>query len=396
MFVFDDGDVEALDAGAGLFSDATLEKLTEARVQTQDIFSTSIGGLNHLERWTVDYSAAWSYADTEESDSFGAAWIQEGLDLGYDLGDPRRPRLFAPDAAAFADAGAYALDEIALEPYTTEEDETALTLNLQRDFDLGDNFAFVKFGGKARLRGKEADFDSTIFDGFGADYSLADFDLTGVDYPFGPFLPIADPRGLSDFIRNNRGAFEIDQEDTDIERQGGDYVIDEDILAAYAMVNVDFGQVRLTGGVRVEQTDFDAAGTRVLIDEEDEAYANEIKVYGLDGRWQGRVFGRDVFKAQAEGIALWQCPDGSGYWLTTEQGPGQTVFHLFDRASLDHVGAFTGAAVANTDGIWLQQAGTRNFPDGAFYAVHDDQGVVGFDWRAIAAALDLPRRCPGG
>ncbi len=268
VFVFDDGDVEALDAGAGLFSDATLEKLTEARVQTQDIFSTSIGGLNHLERWSVDYSAAWSYADTEESDSFGAAWIQEGLDLGYDLGDPRRPRLFAPDAAAFADAGAYALDEIALEPYTTEEDETALTLNLQRDFDLGDNFAFVKFGGKARLRGKEADFDSTIFDGFGADYSLADFDLTGVDYPFGPFVPIADPRGLSDFIRNNRGAFEIDQEDTDIERQGGDYVIDEDILAAYAMVNVDFGQVRLTGGVRVEQTDFDAAGTRVLIDEE--------------------------------------------------------------------------------------------------------------------------------
>jgi 3-phytase len=157
-----------------------------------------------------------------------------------------------------------------------------------------------------------------------------------------------------------------------------------------------FGDTSPDGALRVVESIWgDARSNRLLIAEEDESYANEIKVYGLDGRWQGRVFGRDVFKAQAEGIALWQCPDGSGYWLTTEQGPGQTVFHLFDRASLDHVGAFTGAAVANTDGIWLQQAGTRNFPDGAFYAVHDDQGVVGFDWRAIAAALDLPRRCPG-
>jgi 3-phytase len=158
-----------------------------------------------------------------------------------------------------------------------------------------------------------------------------------------------------------------------------------------------FGDTGPDGALRVVESIWgDAASGRLLIAEEDEAYANEIKVYGLDGRWQGRVFGRDVFKAQAEGIALWQCQDGSGYWLTTEQGPGQTVFHLFDRASLDHVGAFTGAAVANTDGIWLHQAGTRAFPDGAFYAVHDDQGVVGFDWRAIAAALDLPRRCPGG
>jgi 3-phytase len=158
-----------------------------------------------------------------------------------------------------------------------------------------------------------------------------------------------------------------------------------------------FGDTSADGALRVVESIWgDAGNGRLLIAEEDEAYANEIKVYGLDGRWQGRVFGREVFQAQAEGIALWQCGDGSGYWLTTEQGPGQTVFHLFERASLDHVGAFTGAAVANTDGIWLQQAGTWAFPDGAFYAVHDDQGVVGFDWRAIAAALDLPRRCPGG
>jgi hypothetical protein len=27
------------------------------------------------------------------------------------------------------------------------------------------------------------------------------------------------------------------------------------------------------------------------------------------------------------------------------------------------------------------------------FAVHDDQAVAAFDWRAVARALDLPRGC---
>ena len=79
--------------------------------------------------------------------------------------------------------------------------------------------------------------------------------------------------------------------------------------------------------------------------------------------------------------------------LTTEQGKGRTVFHLFERGSLEHAGAVTGPTVANTDGIWLDPAPSATFPDGVLYAVHDDQGAVAFDWGAIATALELPA-CP--
>src|SRR3546814_2410237 len=82
--------------------------------------------------------------------------------------------------------------------------------------------------------------------------------------------------------------------------------------------------------------------------------------------------------------------------LTTEQGKGRTVFHLFDRSTLAHVGAVAGESVANTDGIWLHDAPSTRFPEGALYAVHDDQGMVALDWRAIAGALYLhacPRKC---
>lgn len=155
-----------------------------------------------------------------------------------------------------------------------------------------------------------------------------------------------------------------------------------------------FGDTSPKGALRVVESLWgDPANDRLLVAEEDETYANEFKVYDLQGRFSGRTFGGDFLKAQAEGIMLKTCADGSGWWLTTEQGKGRTVFHLFDRATLAHVGAVAGKSVANTDGIWLHDVPSARFPEGALYAVHDDQGVVALDWRDIAGALDL-HACP--
>lgn len=156
-----------------------------------------------------------------------------------------------------------------------------------------------------------------------------------------------------------------------------------------------FGDVGEQGALRVVESIFgDPANDRLLIAEEDESWANEFKVYDLGGRFAGRTVGAGLLAAQAEGIALRACPgDAGGWWLTTEQDKEGTVFHLFERVGKAHAGSFRGATVANTDGIWLQQAPTRAFPEGVLYAVHDDQGMVAFDWRAIAAALALPG-CP--
>ncbi len=152
-----------------------------------------------------------------------------------------------------------------------------------------------------------------------------------------------------------------------------------------------FGDTGEEGALRVVESLWgDAANDRLLIAEEDETYANELKVYDLAGNYAGRTIGGDVFKAQSEGIMLKTCGDGGGWWITTEQGKGRTVFHLFDRRSLDHVGAVAGSMVANTDGIWLHDVSSEAFPDGVLYAVHDDQGVVAFDWRQLASALSLP------
>ena len=109
----------------------------------------------------------------------------------------------------------------------------------------------------------------------------------------------------------------------------------------------------------------------------------------MDGRYRGRDIGASLFKAQAEGMALFTCADGSGYWIATDQFKDRSLFHVFDRVTLAHRGAFAGKRTANTDGVWLDQSADARFPQGVFYAVDDDQAVAAFDWRDIAKALAL-------
>ncbi len=158
-----------------------------------------------------------------------------------------------------------------------------------------------------------------------------------------------------------------------------------------------FGATDAAGAIRIPESLWgDPAQGRLMLAEEDQKDPTRYKVYDLSGRYAGSDLGAGRFHAQAEGIALWQCRDGSGYWIATDPFKDRSVFHVFDRVSLEHRGAFAGEVTANTDGVWLQQSPTRAFPAGVFYAVHDDQALAAFDWRAIARALALPERCGNG
>ncbi|HVJ38345.1 MAG TPA: phytase [Stenotrophomonas sp.] len=151
-----------------------------------------------------------------------------------------------------------------------------------------------------------------------------------------------------------------------------------------------FGDTGDQGAVRIAESVFgDVANDRLMIAEEDVAIGTQLREYGLDGRYRGRNIGAGLFRAQAEGMAMLQCADGSGYWIATDQFKDRSLFHVFDRRTLKHVGAFSGRVTANTDGVWLDARGDARFPKGVFYALHDDQAVAAFDWRDIAKALRL-------
>jgi 3-phytase len=155
-----------------------------------------------------------------------------------------------------------------------------------------------------------------------------------------------------------------------------------------------FGDTSEAGALRgVESVHGDPAFGRLLVAEEDETYGSELKVYDLAGRFTGTLVGRDRYVNQAEGLALWACPDGSGYWIAADQSDAANQFHLFDRRTLAHVYTFRGATTQTTDGVWLHQAPLPGFPAGAFFASHADAAVSAFDWAAIARAAKIPETC---
>ncbi len=168
-------------------------------------------------------------------------------------------------------------------------------------------------------------------------------------------------------------------------------VVGSTMLKAEAMEA--FGDTVGPGVLKVvESIAVDVPNNRLLIAEELET-ASHIKVYTLDGKFTGQIIGADRFPNQAEGIILYACGDTAGYWLATDQGMTSNTFHLFDRRSLAHIGSFQGQATLNTDGIALTQRGFGSFPNGVFYAVHNDGNVAAFSWAAIADALKLRKDC---
>lgn len=169
-------------------------------------------------------------------------------------------------------------------------------------------------------------------------------------------------------------------------------IIDGDAVSA--RFDGTAGDTTEAGALRVvESIAGDVANGRLLVAEEDVPTGTGYRVYGFDGRYAGRDVGVGAFGAQAEGIALWACPDGSGYWLAADQFRDTTLFHVHDRQTLESLGRFAGRNTGLTDGVWLSQAPSARFPAGVFYASNRDESLSAFDWRDIAMALGLRERC---
>lgn len=149
-----------------------------------------------------------------------------------------------------------------------------------------------------------------------------------------------------------------------------------------------FGETTGPGVLRqVESIRADPAHDRLLIADENRV---DVKVYTLDGRYAGHTLGRDYLRFEPEGIELYDCGSGSGFWIVTDQELRASYFHLLDRRSLERIAVFRGSVTANTDGVVLTQRAVGEWEDGVFYAIHDDRAVTGFPWSELAHDLDLP------
>ncbi len=158
-----------------------------------------------------------------------------------------------------------------------------------------------------------------------------------------------------------------------------------------------FGDTSGPGVLRkVESLWVDPARRHLLIAEEKEG-ESQIKVYDLEGNHLPQLgIPARYFPHEAEGIVLYPCADGGGYWITTDQSDVGNTFHVFGREDFAYRGSFQGRVVSNTDGIAVTPRRFGPFERGALYAVHDDGNTAAFAWGDIAEALGLSECAASG
>lgn len=227
---------------------------------------------------------------------------------------------------------------------------------------------------------------------------LGSFGATELRSPYGIWLHEAEPGELSVYVTDSfQYGRKFDQLPpfAELDQRVRRYRVQFDqagrLLATYGGA---FGDTREEYALRmVESIAGDPANDRMLVADEDRRHLSTLREYTFSGKFTGRSLPQDSFGAEAEGVALWTCPDGGGYWIAVDQLAPLTIFHLFDRVTLAPRGSFQGRVTAHTDGVALHAAATPSFPGGVLYAVHDDKALAAFDLRDVTRALGLQADC---
>ena len=254
-----------------------IDRDSKDRLETQKIWSFQLGGESRLDRWTLDYRAAFSHAEEEEPAPGNLDTITfrgeffEGETIGFGAGDLLNPQIIEIDGGLpYSDASAFEIDEWELFSGLAEDEEFALSGNVRRDFVAGDSTGFFKTGLKLRQREKFFDATLSVFEGGevdGEDLTLANVQTNQREFPLADFGVFPSRELIADFFNSNRDSLEFGEDDSLIGSIVEDYEASEDIYAGYVMAGLDHGPFSITGGLRVEHTDAEATAFQVRDEE---------------------------------------------------------------------------------------------------------------------------------
>lgn len=270
-------DTETRQATGVEFSDAqTARELGDAegwrelkdRKETQKIESYVIGGDFTMNRWELSTQLGYSKSSEDTPGHIDGAKF-EGVSDFSEVGfsSNQKPTIIAGND--FYDANQFLLEELEWAEQITTDVSKSFQFDLSRNYNVSGHESTLKFGAKYNTLKKDNDADVWKYEDFG-DYGFSDNQLSlnnyvsgSVNYGLGNFGPSIQPEGLRQLIANlNKEEF-YDEEESRIE----DFVMEENITAAYLMNTVDIDKLRLIIGARFEGTEFTAKGTGLRNDD---------------------------------------------------------------------------------------------------------------------------------
>ncbi|MDQ8193985.1 TonB-dependent receptor [Coraliomargarita sp. SDUM461004] len=239
------------------FNNDEIESVVELKEREENmrIFVTSIGGEQTFSDWSVNYTLAYSRAEEETPYDREVIYEADGTSSGtVSNASGYQPHLGGATAGVdYSDPSIFEFDELTIGDQLVEETDISGKLDVKRDFNDG-VLRYVKFGGIARAKTKESDFDQRSADDDTGIETANLFRQSSRRNPFHRPTPSLDT-GIFNYAEGNL-LFVDDVVDSTIE----DYETDEDVLAAYLMASFNIGEWELIAGARVEHTDFSTEG----------------------------------------------------------------------------------------------------------------------------------------
>lgn len=270
-FAIRDADAVSVVNGVTIVTDGLrVDRDQRARRQRQKVVSVQAGVDKSWDEWGMDFAVSYSLAQEDETDRLSTEFRQSfGRDdfsdfsFIYDPSNRENPLITGGNPTSQAllqNASLFEFDGLEFEDNHTEDEELAFKVDFEKALTVAQKPSTLKFGAKVRLRDKSNDQalfapDDLPTKADGSDYTAADFAQNN-EYSLGDFGPAINES-------TSRAAFASIAANGDLdefESFSPDYEASEDVYAAFAQLQVELENGRITGGLRVERTEFDSSG----------------------------------------------------------------------------------------------------------------------------------------
>lgn len=264
IFNFGDGEVTALGNNQFRVDDLpadAIQKRMRYRTKKENTFAASLGGENRLTNAVLDYKVGYTRTEERVNDEMEARFEYNGDDLAATVDQNSGIPRYTLSDAGWMDNGNYDFDRFVVSPKRVDDKEHSAQVNIRFD---GDNSSY-KFGLLGRWRDRDVDTDERELR-VGPDVALSDWTTTTPDHRGGSLGQGMSSDAMRRYWAQFGSQYSARPQDvganamTSLEE---DYTASEDIFATYAMGTWDVGNLRVIGGVRVENTQFQATGNQV-------------------------------------------------------------------------------------------------------------------------------------
>ncbi|MCX6168147.1 MAG: TonB-dependent receptor [Ignavibacteriales bacterium] len=244
------------------------------RLERQNIFALSAGGINKIDDLILDYTVAYNEGGTKKNDETDPQFVMtSSLNMALNLSDPQRPNYRITSTGATADqfnSDNFKMDQVKYNNDNATDRDYMAGANLKYDFKLADYPSTLKLGGKIHLREKVKTQDRYVYKWGGASNLLLtqfvgdDVNIYDGTYRLGRIIDGTKFRPFFESMKNKAGGFvgEIDH----INSEGSSFTADENTIAYYVMDTWKLDDWMVIAGVRHEFTDLTNKSSEIQLD----------------------------------------------------------------------------------------------------------------------------------